>query len=60
MWVGEGGILLGPLSHLGKIMVSPEDTKGSDPHHGSVGLAIGIGLTSIYLLKKFVILVSAF
>jgi hypothetical protein len=44
-WVGMGqsGILLGPLSYLSKIIIDTEDAQWADPHHGPVGLAVGIG-----------------
>lgn len=37
----QSGVLFLPSRPLSLRVVGPEDAQGADPHHGSVGLAVG-------------------
>lgn len=38
----QGGVLLGPVAHSFQWVVGSEDAQGADPHHGPVGLTVGV------------------
>lgn len=38
----QSGVLPGPVAHCLQWLVGPENTQRPDPHHGFIGLAVGV------------------
>ncbi|MDY0186277.1 MAG: hypothetical protein RBR43_10440 [Desulfuromonadaceae bacterium] len=42
VWMRQSGVLSGPVANRFQWVVGPEDAQGADPHHGPVGLTVGV------------------